>query len=323
VQVCAAGLNPLDFKLRQGPIADFLVPKPKILGQDISGRVINAPKGSCFQPGDKVFAMLPLLGTIYGGYASKCCVDEALLAKAPANVNLVELSCLPLALCTIVQALRPVVSAYKQQTAGKRCFVTAGTGGIGSLAVQYCSKVLGMEVTASCSSANSAFVKSLGAVNTLDYHTERIEEHVRDMDVVFDTLGYQHEEVVLAKGSSVLKPRDAHYIRIASSPYRSSTLTMSADPFGLAVPEARLDRLLTGYWKQLTSYALTGTHYHFILVHPEAAALNEVAPYLQSGVIVPIVQQRFPLGQAAQAHLLLEQGHVRGKLVLEVDPSLA
>jgi NADPH:quinone reductase-like Zn-dependent oxidoreductase len=141
VQVCAAGLNPLDFKMRKGPIANFLYPKPKISGLDISGKVISSPPGSSFKPGDKVYAMLPLLCTQYGGYASVCCVDEDLLALAPDNVDLVSLASIPLVANTVVQAMRPVVQSFHGDTKGKKCVIQAGSGGVGTFAIQYCAKV--------------------------------------------------------------------------------------------------------------------------------------------------------------------------------------
>ncbi len=126
IRVVAAGLNPVDFKMRKGPIADFIYPKPKIIGSDISGVVVEVNEGSQFRVGQNVLAMLPLLGTQYGGYAHYCCVDEELVVSAPDGVDMVELGTVPLVACTVVQALRGVVTAYGGDTKGKKCFVQAG-----------------------------------------------------------------------------------------------------------------------------------------------------------------------------------------------------
>eukprot|EP01031_Cornospumella_fuschlensis_P033078 gene33078-40013_t len=319
VEVAGSGLNPVDFKMRRGPIANLIYPKPKIVGSDIAGKVIMAPVDSSFKPGDRVFVMLPLLGTQYGGYAEKCCVDEAILAKAPSSGSLVDLSSLPLVICTVVQAFRPVVKAFHGQTRGFKCFVVAGSGGLGSFAIQYASKVLQMEVATSCSEKNRDFVLSLGAAAVVDYTSETVEERIQDYDVFFDSMGYKHEELVYAPTSRILKRNyHAHYIRIASSPYDGS---MGTDPLGVSIAEARVDRIVGGYWNSFVHH-YSPIHYHFVLVRPDREALEEVVPYIESGQIKPVVTQRFPMERVSEAHSLLESGHVQGKLVLEVNPNL-
>ncbi|RYH31983.1 NADP-dependent oxidoreductase [archaeon] len=319
VEIAGSGLNPVDFKMRRGPIANFIYPKPKIIGSDISGKVIMAPVDSYFKPGDRVFAMLPLLGTQYGGYAEKCCMDETILAKAPSSGNLVDLASLPLAICTVVQAFRPIVKAFNGQTRGLKCFVVAGSGGLGSFAIQYASKVLQMDVATSCSGKNRDFVIGLGAIEVVDYTSATVEGRIQDYDVFFDSMGYKHEDLVYSPTSRILKQNyHAHYIRIASSPYDGS---MSSDPLGLSIAEARVDRIVGGYWNTFVHH-YSPIHYHFVLVHPDREALEEVVPYLESGQIKPVVARRFAMEEVGEAHTLLEGGHVQGKLVLEINPDL-
>eukprot|EP01039_Chlorochromonas_danica_P001215 gene1215-1325_t len=331
VNVCGAGINPLDCKMRKGPIANFLYPKPKISGLDISGIVEKAPEDSIFKPGDRVYSMLPLLGTQYGGYASQCVVEENILAHAPAGFDLVDLATIPLVSCTVIQAFRSVISTFKGVTKGLRCFISAGSGGLGSFAVQYCSKVLEMHVIASCSSTNKAFVESLGAAEIVDYRTEHLKDRVQDVDVFFDSMGYLNENDVWGKQSRMLRKRKTSteppsvYIRIASSPFSSSGQALAPDPLGLAVPEARLDRMLSGFVKQFWHSSLfnADVQYYFVLVTPDRAALEETASHLREGKIQPTVQRRFLLAEAPLAHTIQEEGHVVGKLVLEVNGLLA
>lgn len=322
VEVVAAGINPVDFKMRTGPVADFMYPKPKIIGSDIAGIVKSAPIDSKFKVGDRVYSMLPLLGTSFGGYASQCCVEESLLAHAPENIDLKELASIPLVACTIVQALRPVRAAFGNNTQGKKCFIQAGSGGVGTFAIQYCANVLGMYVSTTCSLRNAKLLKSLGAKEIIDYTLEKIEDRVEDYDVFLDTMGYLHENLVFQPGSKILKrswSSPSHYIRIASSPYgqtkRESRVQFAADPLGLAIPEARLDRMLEGYSKQVMG-KWSGIRYHFILVHPDQAALEEVKIAMEEGKIRPVVQTFFNLQEASRAHDVIEEGHVTGKLVL-------
>lgn len=331
IEIAGAGLNPVDFKMRKGPISDIIYPKPKIPGCDVAGRVLAVGEDSSFQIGDKVFVMLPLLGSNFGGYASICCVDESIVAPAPSTIPLVHAAAFPLVACTVIQGLRPVKQAFLGDLRGKKCFISAGSGGVGTFAVQYCSKVLGMHVVTSASPRNFDLLRNLGAAEVLDYHSQPLEEHVRDFDVMIDTLGYLNEDKVFQSNSRVLNPSHSHYIRIASSPYGDTLTNMaggfSGDFFGLAVPEARVDRLITGFWHHFVSRVLysvgrPGIQYHFVLVAPERDALLEVKDAVEKGLIRPVIQEMFPLQEASKAHTILESGHVTGKLILKVNDAL-
>ena len=320
IRVCGAGLNPVDFKMRRSSIPKVAYPVPKICGSDVSGVVVEAPEGSRFKAGDRVIAMLPLLGTQYGGYAEFACVDERSVAKVPtgqrAGADLVELATLPLVACTVVQALRPVVAAMGGNTRGKRCLVQAASGGVGSLAVQYCANTLGMEVIGTCSAANADFVRSLGAAQVLDYRTQRFEEELSGLDVIVDPLAYMYEERTL--GSPDLLRSGGHYVHIAGSAWQDDPA--SRDPIGVGIPEAAPHRVARGYLRAL--YGMLpwtgGPSYHFVFVHPDGAALEEIAAAVGRGEVRPVVCRRFALGEARDAQMFLEEGHARGKLVLQV-----
>lgn len=330
IDIVAAGCNPVDFKMRKNPIADWVYPKPKILGSDMAGIVhsVQSEIGTGkFQIGDRVFGMLPLLGSCYGGYAERCCVDENILAKAPDNVLLVDLAVMPLVACTVVQAFRPVIAAFKgkENMKGLKCFIQAGSGGVGCLAVQYCANVLGMTVATTCSPRNFELMLSLGASQCIDYHTEKVEDVLQDCDVFLDTLGYQFEKLALGKSSKLMRksgPHCSHYIRIASSPHESNgTFNMSGDPLGLSIPEARLDRVASGFSKQFLSKmnVFSRVKYHFVFVKPEAAAIEEIGAAMSAGLIRAVTQEAIPLSDARRAHDLLESGHVTGKIALIVN----
>lgn len=320
IRVCGAGLNPVDFKMRRASIPQIAYPKPKICGSDVSGIVVEAPQGSRFKVGDEVIAMLPLLGTKYGGYAEYVCVDEHSVAKLPDSkpegFDLVDYSTLPLVTCTVIQALRPVVRAMGGNTKGKRCLVQAASGGVGSLAVQYCANTLGMQVTGTCSAANADFVRSLGASQVLDYRTQRFEDELSDVDVIVDPLAYMYEERTFASES--LLSRNGHYVHIASSAWEDDP--SRRDPLGVGIPEAAPHRMLGGFLKKFRSMIPIGAgpSYHYVFVHPDGAALEEIAAAVARGEVRPVVCRRFPLQEAREAHIFLEQGHARGKVVLEV-----
>jgi len=163
IRVVGAGCNPVDVKLRENPIPRFYLPLPKVPGTDISGVVVRSPGGSAFSAGDRVVAMLPIEGSTWGACEEYVAVDESLVARAPTNTPLLHAAALPLVGLTVVQAMEPVVRAFGGQTEGKTVLVHAASGGVGSIAVQYCAHVLGMRVVATCSAANAQFVRDLGA----------------------------------------------------------------------------------------------------------------------------------------------------------------
>lgn len=359
VDIVAAGINPVDFKLRKWPTPDFIIPLPKILGSDFAGIVKQVPPGSPFQVGQRVLGMLPLLGSHYGSYAGICSIDESHLVAAPANVSLLDLSVMPLVSCTVVQAFRPMIKALNENgsgTAGKKCFITCGSGGVGVLAVQYCSRVLGMIVTAACGERNMKLLCSIGATNVIDYTSQSVEDIVVDFDVIFDTLGYIYEEKVMNKTSKMLRKPclasedDSWYVRIASSPYGEGRETngdrggrsygvaeFGGDPLRLNIPETRFDRSIAGTFKTVGSKWmgdmakwLVGKgssvsrppRYNFVIVLPEKDAVAEIATHMASGRIKAVIQKTFPLSDAAEAQILLEEGHAYGKISLIVNPDL-
>jgi NADPH:quinone reductase-like Zn-dependent oxidoreductase len=167
---------------------------------------------------------------------------------------------------------------------------------------------------------------SLGASEIIDYHTERIEDRIKDYDVFIDVLGYKYEDIVLDSKSHILRRSGefpSHYIRIASSPHEleESDPHISRDPLGLAIPEASAFRVVKGAAKQLFN-SYSNIRYHFILVKPDKLALQVAAEAMKEGKIRAIIQAVIPLREAARAHIELEGGHVTGKLVLCVNESM-
>jgi alcohol dehydrogenase len=329
IDVVAASVNPVDFKLRKEDLVQFMYPLPEVPGADVAGIVSYAPPDSSLKKGDRVYGMMPLLSATYGSYAEKAVVDEAILSIAPDNHSLVDLASIPLVATTVVQALRPVKAAYHDGIVGKKCLIPCGSGGLGTFAIQYCAKELGMFVATSCSPKNFELVKSLGASEVYDYKTEKMEEKIIDYDVVLDSMGYQNEELILNSTSRILKPSTSEnpsfYLRIASSPYGKGNSLISGDPLHLAIPEARFDRVLTSYSKEfLSQFSLlpNGIRYHFVLVYSEKEALDEVSEAIRKGTIRPVVAERLPLNEAIKAHQLIEDGHTNGKIVLVVNEKL-
>lgn len=185
LRVHAAGVNPVDWKVRQAGGRMLNAKLPFTLGYDVSGVVEEMGEGlSQFKVGDEVFAYLSL--SRGGGYAEYAIVkfDEA--ARKPKNVSHVEAAGVPLAALTAWQALFDTADLKQGQTA----LIHAGAGGVGVFAVQL-AKWKGARVIATASKENHNFLKQLGVDEVIDYKSQKFADVVKDVDVVLDSVGGQ------------------------------------------------------------------------------------------------------------------------------------
>jgi len=211
VKIMAAGVNPVDYKLCRGDVPSILVPKPKIFGGDLAGVVVECDADSKkFKKGDKVFGMMEYKYTKWGTYAEMACVRESALARMPKNLSFPEAACLPLVTLTSIQALRRggICEKSRGQLKGKRILIHAGSGGVGSVAIQL-ARHFGLYVITTCSAKNAAFAKSLGANEVVDYRAQKFEEELKNnpVDFVFDVMGADiekrsHQIIKQTKGSA-------------------------------------------------------------------------------------------------------------------------
>jgi NADPH:quinone reductase-like Zn-dependent oxidoreductase len=179
IKVLAFGINPIDVKCLENNISQTVIPIPKTLGCEFSGRVVSTTTcyTNYFQIGDLVVGMLPMIWTQKGAAAEYITVNENLCAKVPTNVNAIDAAGIPLAGLTVVQALREFLqeNSFPGSTTGKRILIQGGSGGIGTFAIQYCKNVLGMYVIATCSERNIPFIRSLGVDEIVDHEHARSE----------------------------------------------------------------------------------------------------------------------------------------------------
>jgi NADPH:quinone reductase-like Zn-dependent oxidoreductase len=207
VRVHAAGVNPIDWKVREGHMKDFWPHKfPLILGWDLSGVVEELGRGvSRFKIGDEVYS-LPN-PTRNGAYADYIVVREPELARKPNSLHHIRAAAVPLAALTAWQSLFDTA----QLQPGQRLLIHAGSGGVGHYAVQF-AKWKGAYVFATASTKNQDLLRELGVDEPIDYTQQRFENVVRNIDVVLDTLGGETQErswSVLKKGGvlvSLLQP---------------------------------------------------------------------------------------------------------------------
>ena len=180
VKISYAGINPVDWKIREGHMKDRMPAEfPFTIGQDFSGSVVktgNAVQG--FKEADEVFGFAP------GSYAEYAAVRPSDIALKPASMDLMDAAAIPTAGLTAWQALFD----YARVTAGHRILIHAAGGGVGSLAVQL-AKWKQASVIATASGDDIAYVKRLGADEVIDYKAERFEAKVHDVDAVIDLVG--------------------------------------------------------------------------------------------------------------------------------------
>jgi len=194
VRVHAAGVNPVDYKIRNGAGQRLGMTLPIRMGGELVGVIEQRGAGvEGFEPGDAVFGMVHT-----GAFAEYAVAKAQDMVRKPSNLNFIQAAALPLAGSTAWQALFDEAGLM----AGQRLLITNSSGGVGSLAVQF-AKAKGAHVTAMASARNEGFVRSLGADAFIDYTRQPFEQVARDMDVVFDTIGgetFQRAFQTLRKG---------------------------------------------------------------------------------------------------------------------------
>lgn len=187
IRVEAAGVNPVDTKIRAGKFPRFTPQLPAVLGRDVSGTVAAVGRDvTGFSEGDRVFGMLDY---DRGGYAEFAAASPREIAKAPPELEHRALAALPVAALTAWQAL----FEHGKLRRGQRVLLHAANGGVGHFALQFAVNC-GAETFATCSAADVNLVRDLGAAKVIDYQTQRFENEIRDLDLVLDLIGGETRE---------------------------------------------------------------------------------------------------------------------------------
>ena len=282
VRVRAAGVNPVDYKIRGGYMASKLPYHfPVILGWDLAGVVEQVgPAVTWFRPGDQVYGYIRRHHLQFGTYAEYATAPEGFFAHMPPELSFEEAAALPLASLTAHQALEAL-----GLRGGESLFLGGGAGGVGHLAIQL-AVARGARVVATASPPNHDFLRELGA-EPLDYSDGDVPARVRGLladsgtDAALDLFGRDVRE----QAFGVLRP-GGRLVSVAQPP-----------------PEKREHHEVS-----------------YIFVRPSGYDLGEhITPLVAEGTLRPHIEATYPLERAAEAHERLENGHVRGKLVLTVD----
>jgi alcohol dehydrogenase len=300
IEIHAASLNPIDFKLVRGDlkrVSKYRLPRP--FGFDASGVVLSSgPRASMFKPGDAVYARASR--EAIGTFAERIAIPEQFTALKPAAISHAESASLPLVGLTTLQGFGRVGAR-----AGQRILIHAGAGGIGTFAVQY-AKHLGLHVTTTTSSKNAGFVTSLGADRVIAYDRENYLGAGGGYDIVYDTLGgaFTVDAFKLVKrGGAVISlsgPPDRDFARREGAGWlvRIAVWLMSR--------------------KVYAASAEAGASYCWFFTEPNGDQLREIAGLIDNGAIKPVIDREFAFDQLPAALTYLEAGHARGKVVLKV-----
>jgi NADPH:quinone reductase-like Zn-dependent oxidoreductase len=299
VAVRAAGVNLLDAKIRDGEFKRILPYRvPFALGNDLAGVVVRVgPAVRSFAPGDEVYAR-PGTDAI-GTFAELAAVHENDLARKPATLSMEEAAALPLVALTAWQAL--VERANLQP--GQKILIHAGSGGVGTIAIQL-ARHLGAHVATTTGTANTEWVKGLGADVVIDYKREDFEKVLRGYDVVLDSLGGQ----TLEKSLRVLRPGGIA-IGLAGPPDPRFAREIGGNPV------VRLATVLLSARTRLRARRRR-VRYSFLFMRASGEQLRAIAALADADTIRPVIDRVFPFGSTRDALAYVESGRAMGKVVV-------
>jgi len=294
-------VNVLDSKIRDGEFKLILPYRlPLVLGHDVAGVVAKiGSRVRQFKLGDEVYARPDDFRI--GTFAEFVAVKEASLALKPKRLTMEEAASLPLVALTAWQAL--VEKANLKQ--GQKVFVQAGSGGVGSFAIQL-AKHLGATVATTTGAGNVALVKSLGADVVIDYKAQDFESVLRDYDVVLNS----QDGKTLAKSLRVLKP-GGKLISISGPPDPDFGKEIGAPGFVRLVV-----RLLS--WGVRRRAKRRGISYSFLFMKANGSQLREIAQLIEAGAIRPVMDRVFPFESTNAAMAYVETGRAKGKVVIKL-----
>lgn len=301
VEVHAAGVNQLDSKITDGEFKRILPYRlPLVLGHDVAGVVVRiGSRVRRFKPGDEIYARPPD-GRI-GTFAEFVAIKEDDVAIKPKALTMEEAASIPLVGLTAWQAL--VERAHLQK--GQRVLIHAGSGGVGTFAIQL-AKHVGATVATTTSTPSVDLVRGLGADVVIDYKKEDFADILRDYDAVLNSL----DKVTLEKSLRVLKP-GGQLISISGPPDAA---------FAEGIGASWILKAITG----ILSYGIRAkakrghATYSFLFMRANGEQLTQIAALIDDGIIRPVVDRVFPFASTKEAMAYVEAGRAKGKVVVSM-----
>jgi NADPH:quinone reductase-like Zn-dependent oxidoreductase len=301
VQVHAAGVNLIDAKVRNGEFKLLLPYKtPFVLGHDVAGVVVKVGRSvQMFKPGDEVYSRPDDFRI--GTFAEFVAIKEASLALKPKNLSMEEAASIPLVALTVWQALVERAKLKK----GQKVFVQAGSGGVGTFAIQL-AKHMGATVATTTSTSNVDWVRALGADVVVDYKKDDFESILSNYDLVLNS----QDEQTLKKSLNVLQP-GGQLISISGPPTPEFADAQKSPWFVKQVMRA-----LSFSTRRKAKQRNVG--YSFLFMKASGSQLQQITPLFESGAIRPVIDKVFPFDATNDALAYVESGRAKGKVVIKV-----
>jgi NADPH2:quinone reductase len=290
IKVAAAGVNPVDWKIREGYLANaFDHSMPVVLGWDMAGTIETVGEDvQGFGAGDEIYCFNRMDTIQHGTFAEYSIGNADAVARIPNQMDFYTAATIPLASLTAWQGLVDIASL----AAGETLFVDNGSGGVGGFAIQI-AKTIGAKVIATAGSKNHDYLKSIGADAVVDYQSTDIQKAIREfasdgVDVVFDCTGREQVEPIFG----CVKRGTGRVVTINGLEQSIPVLESCA-----------------------AKYDVLARMFH---VEGDGEALTRVAELIEQGMIRPLPIEAYSLDDAVTALQRSQEGHVRGKLVLSV-----
>lgn len=300
IEVHAAGVNPIDYKIIEGILKKVRKIKfPSLIGFDVSGIVVE--KGTNvnhLKVGDEVYSRVPSESP--GAFAEYIAVNCEAVSLKPSNLDFHDSSSLPLVGLTVIQSFNKV-----NLKEGDKVLIHAGSGGIGTFAIQY-AKRKGAYVYTTTSTNNVSWVKALGADRVIDYKTENYQDIVTDIDIVYDTLGGNYTVDafnVIKKGGKV--------IRIVGEVDEETAKELKLNGFIRFLLALKRKKITQQMKNKSASYKL-------LIMHPNGTQLGEIKELVESQLIKPVIDKTFPFSESINALLYQKSGRAKGKIVIKM-----
>lgn len=302
VKIVATSINPIDTKIMNGDLKMLLNFKmPLTLGNDFSGKIIaTGDNVKHFKIGDSVYGRTKK--ERIGTFAEYISIDESTIALTPNNLNYQESAAIPLVGLTGYQAIHDLIKIRPNQ----KILIQAGAGGVGSIAIQI-AKQFGAYVATTTSRKNFDFVRSLGADEIIDYHSQNFEDVLKDYDAVFDTLGGKN----LKNAFKIVKP-GGQIVSVSGLPNAEF-----ADNYGLPYWKKLLFKLVTRDLTKLEKE--TNVKYNFLFMKPSGSQLSTITKFIENKKVRPIIDRTFEFDDINQALEYSKKGHARGKIIINVE----
>lgn len=308
VRVSCSSLNPIDLRMTQGYGSRLrrLAARPEfpfVAGRDVVGEVVQTgPGAGKFSVGDRVVGITGVRDV--GAHAQFTAVDETNFALAPENIPSHQLAAIPYVGLTTWTALVGQLGFDPETASGKHFFVHAGSGGVGSFAVQW-AHALGMRVTTTCGPSNVEWVRELGADTVINYAESDFRREVKDVDYAYDTLGETFED-----GTVRLVKRGGGYASVVHQ------LMPYTDNHGLLVGGLRAaGRLMR---KKMWN-GLKGRKFAWSVCQPSEAGIEHIVDLMAHGRIKAVIEKDLPMTDLLDGYAHLESGRTKGKIVLRWD----